>query len=246
MNTERMARDRRRPRGLPGNALIEFILTLPIIIFMTGLTIYMSMAMLTKQQTLVEARYHLYRAAGHGDWSPMLLEGFNPTTTTAADASAGHMPRGSGEELDRLRSEVEPTTIEKATNAKARAYWERLWSNLPGRHDTLSERSFETARLWSFISRTARADHWRDSSPWHFYHVDAWQIARSGPLREVFEAFRMDLRLGDSDIQNELQGSPQVQAETLSHFAAVRAEIIRRWWHGADLLTDNDSVGQGG
>lgn len=218
-------RPRPRSRARPGNALIEFVLTLPIIIFMTGLTIYMSMAMLTKQQVLSDARARLWSSAGHGEWTTLKLEGHTP----GADEDDGtSRPRGSGEELDRLRAEVEPNTIAHSSNPLAREYWQRLWDNLPGRHETESSRSFETSgSLWNFIRRDAGAQHVRDSSPWHLNHIDAWKIARSGPLKEIFQAFYDNLEA----------------ATVAPHFEATRDDIIHRWWHGDDILAKEDQGG---
>ena len=48
MNTT--ARNRGARRKARGNALLEFLLTIPIIVFVAGLTIAMSFAMLAKQK----------------------------------------------------------------------------------------------------------------------------------------------------------------------------------------------------
>ena len=220
--SRRLLRRTARRRAEAGNALLEFVLTLPIVIFMTGLVITMAMAMLTKQQTLVEARYHLWRAAGHGHWSDMKLEGWVPAGSGGATADDGDMPRGTGEELSRLYDDVAPETVARTSDAQARDYFSRLWGNLPGRHKTEATRTFKTqGGLWDFIQRSATSDHFRDSSPWHFYHLDAWKIARSGPLREIFEAFRDNL-----------------QADVAPHFKPTRDDIILRWWHGNDILDE--------
>jgi hypothetical protein len=209
-----------------GNALLEFVLTLPIIFFMTGLTIYMSMAMLSKQQALVEARYTLYRTATNGYWPPMKGVALSDTSYTNSPRD-GNMPRGFGEELDRLEPEVAPPTLASTSNGQAREYWQRLWTNLPGRHETRAQKSFETkGRMWDFIERPAKANHVRDSSPWHFFHLDAWKIARSGPLREIFDAFYNNL-----------------QATVAPHFDPTRKDIIDRWWHGTDILDDEANGG---
>jgi len=214
-------------RRAPGNALVEFVLTLPIIFFMTGLTIYMSMAMLSKQQALVEARHNLYQSAGNGWWTPMKLEGWDPALATQG-AGGQDRPRGYGEELDRLYPEVAPPTLSSTSNAKARDYWQRIWDNLPGRHEAHAEKSFETkGKMWDFIERPAKANHVRDSSPWHFFHLDAWKIARSGPLREIFDAFYNNL-----------------QATAAPHFDPTRKDIIDRWWHGRDILDDEANGGR--
>ncbi len=199
-----------------GNALLEFVLTLPIIFFLTGLTMYLSFGMLSKQKTLVDARRALWRSAGHGEWSPMRLEGHTPGVV---EDDGTHRPRGTGEELNRLRPDVEPRTIAQTTNPRAQDYWYRVWDNLPGRHEAHASRSFADqvpARMWGFLRKRTQADHWRDSSPWHFRHLDAWEIARSGPLREIFEAFHEHLET----------------AEVAPHFEQTRDDIMNRWWHG--------------
>jgi hypothetical protein len=211
-----------RRRAHKGNALLEFVLTLPIIIFMAGFIMYMSFAMLSKQKALVACRRSLWHSAGHGHWTSMKLEG----TVPGMDEDDGtKRPRGQGEELNRLRPEVEPRTIATTTNPRAREYWFRIWDNLPGRHESEASRSFETSgRMWNFIRRTARAEHKRDSSPWHFFHLDAWKIARAGPLKEIFQAFREHLEM-----------------ETFApHFEPTRDDIMRRWWHGDDILQEED------
>ncbi|KPK48569.1 MAG: hypothetical protein AMK72_06620 [Planctomycetes bacterium SM23_25] len=211
-----------RRRARRGNALLEFVLTLPIIIFMAGVTMYMSFAMLAKQQALVLCRRSLWASAGHGHWTSMKLEGTLPGMN---EDDGTKRPRGHGEELDRLREDVEPETIATTTNPRAREYWFRIWDNLPGRHESEASQSFKrSGRLWNFIKRTAHADHKRDSSPWHFYHLDAWKIARAGPLREIFEAFHEHLEM-----------------ETFApHFEPTREDIMRRWWHGDDILQEED------
>ena len=209
-------------RARRGNALLEFILTLPIVIFITGLAIYMSLALLTKQETLIEARHQLWHAAQHGSWSPMKLEGWAPAAGVGAGEDFGNRPRGTGEELDRLRPDIEPETIARTSDPKARDYWDRIWGNLPGRHDTHASRSFETqGSLWNFINRTALAVYWRDSSPWHWHHLDAWRIARSGPCKEIFDSFADNLG-----------------GDVAEHFRPTRDDIIKRWWHGYDIIDD--------
>lgn len=197
-----------------GNAILEFVLTLPIIFFLAGLTMYMSFGMLCRQKALVDARRALWKSAGHGTWTNMKLEGHVPGTV---EDDGTRRPRGSGEELTRLRPEVEPDTIQRTTDPQAREYWYRIWDNLPGRHEAHASRSFKTTgSMWNFIHRTARAEHWRDSSPWHYHHLDAWKVARSGPLREIFEAFREHLET----------------ATFAPHFEPTRDDIMNRWWHG--------------
>lgn len=200
------------------------MLTLPIVIFMAGLTMYMSFAMLARQNALVACRRSLWRSAGHGHWTPMELEGTNPYVPDDAEPDDTRRPRGEGEELDRLRPEVEPETIATTTNPLAREYWYRIWDNLPGRHESKASRPVQTPPLWKFIKGPARAEHKRDSSPWHFYHIDAWKIARAGPLKEIFEAFRQNLEM-----------------QTFApHFEPTRDDIMRRWWHGSDILSQED------
>lgn len=210
---------RRRPR--PGNALLEFVLTLPIIIFVTGLTIYMAIGMLTKQQTLVEARHRLFSSAGHGHWIPMNLEGWEPEDF---EDDGTQRPRGTGEALNRLRPDVEPHTIEKTDNALAVDFWDRIWGNLPARHEMHAHRSFETqGSLWNFINRSTHAACYRDSSPWHYAHLDLWKVARSGPLQVIYRAFKDNL-----------------EPDVAEHFEPTREDIINRWFHAGDAADEEE------
>ena len=212
----------------PGNALLEFVLTLPIVIFVSGLAIYMSLAMLAKQQALRASRHSLWQDAQHGNWTDLDLDaGWNPLS----GAGSGDKPRGTGEELERLRREIEPSTLARTSNPDAQDYWHRLWGNLPGRQRTFAAKTFEArGSLWDFLNRRAESEYFRDSSPWHFYHIDAWKIARSGPLRPIFDSFRENL-----------------QGDVAEHFKPIRDEIIRRMFHASDTeLADPDDIGTGG
>jgi hypothetical protein len=217
-----------RRRGVRrGNALLEFILTLPVIIFILGLTITMALAMLARQEAIVDARYHLWSAA-NGGWTPMKLEGWTPTQAPP-DANGGDMPRGSGEELDRLNGDIS-SAISAASSGGSTDFWDRLWGNLPGRQHTHADKTFKRpGNLWNFIDNHASADHYRDSSPWHFYHIDAWRIARTGPVKPIFDAF-----------ENKLP--PDVP----DFFKPTRDDIIERWFHGYDIIDQEALIGSGG
>ncbi len=215
-----MALPRVRRRG---NALAEYILTLPILFFCTGLTIYMATAMMTKREALVKARHVIWHSAGRGHWTGLDLGlGWAPDE----GANEGHRPRGTGEELARLRPEVEPETLQQVSNDLARDYWHRIWGNLPGRHETVQSSSFERTEMFDFLGRTARADHFRDSSPWHFGHLDAWEIARSGPLRVIYDAVRENL-----------------EEDVAEHFQHVREDVLRRWFHSTPEDRGDDEHG---
>ena len=208
---------RRRVRG---NALLEFLLTIPIIVFVAGLTITMSVAMLAKQQAVMYARVDNYNAS-HCGWSAMKLEGWDPSQT-APGAGGANLPRGYGEDLDRLRPEIEPSTIARSPNPAARDLWERLWDNLPGRLTTSASKSFTTMRAFNFIRGPAQAEHQRDSSPWHFYHLDFWRIVRSGPLSEEFSTFRQAFQFNG--------------AQLAPHVRPTCDDIYKRWWDASDLM----------
>jgi hypothetical protein len=212
------ARNRGARRKARGNALLEFLLTIPIIVFVAGLTITMSVAMLAKQNALVEARHKLYKMSQSG-WSPMKLESWDPGFSSPG-AGGANMPRGYGDDLTRLKPELEPSTIGRISNPDVCSFWQRIWDNLPGRLKTNSSKTFTTAPMWRFIQGPAEADHQRDSSTWSFWHIDAWKIARSGPLREIFQAFQNNLQMG--------QVAPQVEP--------TRDDIYKRWWHASDIL----------
>ena len=207
----------RRPRRRPaaGNALIEFILTLPIVVFVAGLTIYMSTAMLTRQQALFEARHIILNSSNTDDgWSSMKgLETWLPGV--GGHHANDNLPRGTGEELDRLRADIYNDTFAKCSSAAARDYGELIWSNLPGRRDVHTSASFTTSgRMWDFIEKTVTADRCGDTSPWYYHDLDTWQMARASALQDVFKAF-----------YSNLQGS------VAPHFQATRDDIVQRWWH---------------
>jgi hypothetical protein len=230
-NRTSLRRGRAGGRTRRGNALIEFLLTVPILGFMMALTVYMSFAMLTRQQAIIEARAKLWHSVNNDAWSAMKLEGYDPNAGGAPPQTGwGDKPRGSGEELTRLQPDIQQTTIARVSSAKGRDYWERLWENLPGRSDIKVSRSFKTSgTVWDFIDHNASGDHTRDSSAWHFYHLDAWKIARSGPLSEIFNAF-------DKNMNTE---------GGLGFFDKTRDDIIKRWWHGTDILDSEMNSGTG-
>jgi hypothetical protein len=206
-----------RRRSLPGNALIEFVLTLPIIVFVTGLTMYMSMGMLAKQQTLTDARHQL--ALNHWGWPPMELD----PRWTGPSSGTVDFPRGEGQALNRLKVEVDPVTIQKVSSDQARDYWRRLWGNLPARQHTEASRSFQTqGSLWNYLPKTATSDQYGDQNEWRHFSIDCWKISRSGPLHPIYQSFWDNM-----------------QAGVAPHFETTRKEIIRRWFHGEDELDPN-------
>jgi hypothetical protein len=181
----------------------------------------MSMAMLTKQKALKEARATLWREA-QGGWSPMKLEGRDPSYS---DPGVGgkHLPRGDGEDLDRLRPDLQRVGVPRTVIGEASKYWPRIWDNLPARHETESTKTFQTAPMWNFLETSADASHKRDSSPWYFYHLDAWRIARAGPLAEFFGVFRAEFE----------------NSSNLNQFESTRKEFFRRLFHAGDIMSQN-------
>jgi hypothetical protein len=152
----------------------------------------MSTAMLTKQKTLISARHSLWNSAAHRAWTQMNLDpGWNPA---ASGGQEGDMPRGTGEGLDQLQNRIEPPILQQADNADAIEYFQRVWGNLPGRHEQHSRTGFSTgAPLWSFLNRTVEGDHYRDSSPWPIWHLNAWKICQENTLLEFRETFHAEL-----------------------------------------------------
>jgi hypothetical protein len=214
LQATRGTRRRRSASARPGNALIEFLLCIPVIVFIAGLTMYMSMAMVTRQDALVEARYELWTSASNNAWSLEQLDGFDPSSFTPPKTGYGQKPRGYGEELDRLRPEVEPKALAATQDTKAGDYWRRLWDNLPGRSNIEVSKTFTSSgKMWDFIDHTAMAQHWRDASEWRYYHLDAWKIMRTGPLQEIYNAF-----------------NDHLQASVAPHFQQVHDDIMSRWW----------------
>jgi hypothetical protein len=220
-----MLRLRERP-ARPGNALIEFLLTLPIVFFLTGLVIYMAMAMLTKQQTVIQARDQL--VLNHWSWPPMELD---PSWTGTSAGNADHPRGGDDPALDRLKPEVEPQTIAQVSSPQARDYWRRLWGNLPARQQTSVSKSFEAqGSMWNFLDKTATSDQFADQNEWRNFAIDCWKIARSGPLHPIFQSFWDNLGAG-GDV-----GRGGVMPNSDDPFQRTRDDIINRWFHGGDIL----------
>jgi len=220
---------RRRARG---NAILEFVLTLPILFFVTGLTMYMAIAMLTKQHAVLEARCNLWESGGWY-WPPMKLEGYTPLPVSSpipVPANAGDMPRGSGDDLAWLIPEIEPKILATTTNPEARNDWAQIRDNMPGRHQTHTSESFTTdGQMWNFIDKTASGDHYRDSSPWHYDHLDIWKIMRCEAAKEIWQ-----------DFYTHLYSPPPMTSEP---FYDTCHDILNRWFEAKDIL---DKAGSGG
>jgi hypothetical protein len=188
----------------------------------------MSVALLAKQTAVIVARQQLWSTA-HGGWS--LMKVYTPAGTQGylmgPRKDSGDMPRGTGEELDRLRSEVEPPTLATTSNDMAKQFWQDTWDNLPGRQHTKHEETFEVTPMWSFINTHASSDYYRDSSVWYYYHLDQWRIARGGPLKEIFDAFNNNINAG-TDVPEP--------------FKATRDDIIKRWFHATNITTDKEGA----
>ncbi|MDK1032318.1 MAG: hypothetical protein QGD94_09955 [Planctomycetia bacterium] len=171
---------------------MEFCMSLPIIIAVVGLTIYFSFAMLTKQETLIAARHSLWNAAAYGAWSQMNLDpNWNPTEGTS---QGGNTPRGVGKGLDDLAQRIQPAILALSGNGVATDYFDRVWGNLPARHEQHSTKQFDTkTQLWSWLDSTVKAAHYRDSSEWTIWHINAWKICQENTLADFHKVFHGEL-----------------------------------------------------
>jgi hypothetical protein len=210
---------------------------LPIIMMLAGLTMFMSFAMLARQEALIDARYRVWSSANNNAWSLENLEGFDPVAwTPPAKVGYGSMPRGYGEELDLLRQDIDSKMLSTSDNSRADNFWQRLRDNLPGRSSiNVSKQWQSTGQLWwAHLDHTATAAHFRDASEWRYYHLDAWQIARSGPLQDIYNAFNSNLN-----------------GQVFPYFQATRNDIMLRWWdtgrtptQDPDLLANPTNISQ--
>jgi len=196
--------------------MIEFLLTVPFVMFLAGLTVHTANGLLTKQRTILDARHQVYLA--RDSWSSANVD----TSYDGSGSGDASRPRGTGESLDRLRSDIESDTLDQVSSASAVDFWNRVFGNLPGRQSAESTRSFETqGELYAFIPTALTSDHRCDQNEWRFSDIDVWRIARSGPLQVVFAAFLDNL-----------------QGEVAAPFEKTRTDILDRWWRGQDALEE--------
>lgn len=206
---------RRRERG---GAMVEFILMIPLMIFIVVLGTYLALGMRTKQLVLVDARFDLWRNinnwwrywddSSHGwpEWDA------NAIGEIGGGADSSNRPRGTGEALDYLYENAGAYARDVTTNSQADEYFRRIWNNLPGRHEVRRGQMLQSAEMTSFLDGEVKARHVMDSSAWPIAHLRLWILAQHGPMKEINEIFH-----------EELQDVPP-------EFMRMREEVFHNWF----------------
>jgi hypothetical protein len=198
--------------------MFEFLLMVPLLMFILALGGYLALGMRSKQDTLVRSRYDLWLNINQWwhNWTEEVTHW--SAWDTGADgpigsaANTGNRPRGTGEELEYLYKEAGADAYNATDNTMARAYFRTIWNNLPGRHVVRRSRTLETASAVEFLASEIRGQHTMDSSTWPVAHLRLWHFAQQGPMKEINQIFNEELQ----DVPDE--------------YKRARAEILHNWF----------------
>jgi len=212
--------------------MVEFILMLPLMIFIAVLGTYLALGMRTKQLTLIDARFDLWRNINHwwhywddsshgwSEWDP------DATGEIGTGAAGGNRPRGTGEALDYLYENAGAEARNMTNNSEADEYFRRIWNNLPGRHEVRRGQMLRTAELVDFLEGEVKARHLLDSSAWPIAHERFWILAQHGPMKEINEIFHEELE----DVPPE--------------FMRMRDEVLHNWFEESWLPNWNSEYAE--
>ncbi|MBN2584241.1 MAG: hypothetical protein JXL80_14355 [Planctomycetes bacterium] len=204
-----------------GAAMVEFLLMIPIIVFVISIGCYMAIGMRCKQDTLVRSRYDLWLNINQWwhDWDEEVTH-WSAWDTGAngsipSPVNEGNRPRGTGEALEHLYDEAGREAYETSSNMETQDYFRRIWNNLPGRHVVRRTRTLETSEAVSFLESDVHGRHIMDSSTWPVAHLRLWYFAQYGPMKEINDIFHDEL----DDMPDE--------------YKRVREEILHNWFSEA-------------
>lgn len=198
--------------------MAEFILMLPVMIFIVALGTYLAIGMRTKQLTLIDARFDLWRHINHWwhrwDDSSHGWSEWNPDATgeIGTGAAGGNRPRGTGEALEYLYENAGVHARNATNNSQADALFRRIWNNLAGRHEVRRSQTFQTVDLVDFLEGPVKAKHVMDSSTWPIAHERYWMLAQYGPMKVINGIFHEGLQ----DVPPE--------------FMRMREEVLHNWF----------------
>ena len=187
--------------------MFEFLLLLPIILFLTGLAAYLGMGLDIKQDTQIQVRasvweeaarrgwWHHYDTASRQDgtwpaWDPYA----NGSIGVGADTGTDEKPRGTGDEFDFLYSNAGDQAMAITGNSMAQDYYRRIWNNLCGRHWCHKEQRFDTtSQMYTWLRGNIRSEYRNDSPTWVHGQLPPWLIAQHGPMVRIKTAFETHL-----------------------------------------------------
>lgn len=205
-----------RRRSCRGEAMLEFVGVLPILLFIFGMAAFLGIGLNVKEGSQVEVRQNLWeQAARHGWWHHYNTASRSDGTWTPWDPFANgnigsgtstgteYKPRGTGEELDYLYSNAGDQAMAVTGNAMAEDYYRRVWNNLCGRHFCESVKEYRTGSdMFKWLDATERgpgddrrinSPYYSDSPTWVHGQIPLWLIAQYGPMVRIRSAFETHL-----------------------------------------------------
>jgi hypothetical protein len=200
--------------------MVEFVLLLPLIILVCGLSMYLAMGLSTKEDLVVHTRYKVWRDAqdtymmpnwfwrddlNDGTWSP-----YDPTANGQAGTGTGNpdanRPRGTGDALAYALTNAGDAAYSAANNNAAQDLFNRVWNNLPGRYDVKQNVYFSSATpLYSYLNGTIYSELQNDTADWTHGQLPLWIIAQSGPMQQINSIFTNTLGQNAANLPEPFQ-----------------------------------------
>jgi hypothetical protein len=188
--------------------MLEFLLFLPIMLFIGGLAIYLALGIHVKERSWVKVRQEVWNSGGRNqnnngtDWQPYYTAGrtdgswspWDPSATgdigDGAATSTEAEPRGTGEELDYLFTNAGSNALSATGESLSIDYFHRIWNNLCGRRlATVSGRYTTHSDMFEWMDATIRTQYASDTPTWVHGQLPIWLIAQYGPMAEIKAAF---------------------------------------------------------
>lgn len=164
----------RRPRWhRPGTAMTEFVLTLPFLAVITGLTFFFGWSLMHKHQVLVADRYSAWQRIETGSWPSE--EKLNEIVFDDKASSVSlNSSAGIGETAEDLAAEA--GAFGARTEGLAS---ELLLHRLPrGRHARVTAEFDANQALWERFSGAVTHRHGREGITWRRDEVNCWRTLR--------------------------------------------------------------------
>jgi len=233
-------------RRVPGAAMVEFVLLLPIIILITGLSMYLALGLSTKEDLAVHTRYQVWRdlqdsymsptwwwrddmggdpnsTRWDGTWSPGDLTANGAPGTGCGTQS---QPRGTGDALDYVLANAGQEADSFTSNPAAQQLFNLAWNNLPGRYDVRQSVDYESATpLYKYLNGNIYCELQIDTPDWTHGQLPLWVIAngQDGPMSQVRQIFT-----------NALANVPEP-------FQKMNQEVIHGWFTESYMMSWNNS-----
>ena len=158
-------------RRRPGAAMVEFVILLPIIILIIGLSMYLAMGLAAKENLVVQTRYLAWNHSQGDTNDPGTWPSFDPNATGAAGSGTSNEdpnhPRGTGDALNYALANAGQQAESSISNNSAQDLFNRVWNNLPGRNDAIKNDDFEKAPpAFKYLNGNIYAELQLDTADW--------------------------------------------------------------------------------